>query len=473
MPNDFSKYTILIVDDEPSWLRAMDLALERTLGTVNLTCSDSRETMGVLVRQPVDLLLLDVTMPYILGPDLLEQITSIYPQLPVIMTTGLVQVDLAVECMKRGAFDYFVKTTEVDRILNGVRRALEMTDLRQENRRLREHFLQEELERPEAFTGLITPNPKIHAICQYIEAIAESPEPVLILGESGVGKELVARAIHQAGHPDAPWVAVNIAGLDDNVFSDTLFGHLKGAYTGADQARPGVIEEAAGGTLFMDEIGDLSPASQVKLLRLLQEGDYYPLGSDSPRQHRTRFVFATNRDLAAMQQNGDFRQDLYYRLNSYRIALPPLRERQEDIPLLLGRFLDEAATAQKKERPSVSPQLIPLLQRYPFPGNIRELRAMVFEAVSLHRSGVLGVASFQSTMGSLFDCASTPVATNLSAEADVPLTVCYPERLPTLKESADLLVDEAMRRANQSQTQAARLLGISRPALSKRLKIRS
>ncbi len=273
MSNDFRQQTVLLVDDEPSWLRAMDLALERTLGTENQTCLDSRKAMQILASEPVSLVLLDITMPHLSGQELLQQIKQRYPLLPVIMTTGLAQIELAVECMRLGAFDYFVKTTEVERIMNGIRRALELVNLQQENQRLRDNFLQNELENPEAFVDFISDNPKIRSICQYIEAIAKSPEPVLILGESGVGKELVARAVHQAGHADGPWVAVNVAGLDDNIFSDTLFGHVKGAYTGADQARAGVIEEAAGGVLFLDEIGDLSQASQVKLLRLLQECD--------------------------------------------------------------------------------------------------------------------------------------------------------------------------------------------------------
>jgi transcriptional regulator with PAS, ATPase and Fis domain len=208
--------------------------------------------------------------------------------------------------------------------------------------------------------------------------------------------------------------------------------------------------------------------SQVKLLRLLQEGDYYPLGSDTPKQHNTRFVFATNRDLSAMQKSGAFRSDLYYRLNAYRIHLPPLRERQDDIPLLLNRFLVEASTSLGKKIPAVSAQLIPLLQRYAFPGNIRELRAMVFEAVSLHRNGVLGLTSFQTTIQG-----EGGLSTGTVLSAHGVDSILYPEQLPTLKESADLLVDEAMSRANQNQTQAAKLLGISRPALSKRIKNRS
>ena len=473
MPIDFINCKVLLIDDEQAWLRAMDLALVRTLGTKNISCLDSRKAMQILAQEPVSLVLLDITMPHLSGQDLLVQIKQTYPFLPVIMTTGLAQIELAVECMRQGAFDYFVKTTEVERILNGIRRALEFSNLRQENRRLRDQFLQNGLDNPEAFADFISDNPKIRAICQYVEAIAKSPEPVLILGESGVGKELVARAVHQAGHADGPWVAVNVAGLDDNVFSDTLFGHVKGAYTGADQSRPGVIEEAAGGVLFLDEIGDLSPKSQVKLLRLLQEGDYYPLGSDVPKQHNTRFVFATNRDLAELQQSGTFRSDLFYRLNSYRVDLPPLRERREDIPLLLERFLTAAAASLKKNKPTVPSQLIPMLQNYRFPGNIRELRTLVFEAVSLHSKGILSLASFRAVTGDVIDPSHANETAGPILEPDSVPSISYPEQLPTLKESADLLVDEAMRRSNQNQTQAARLLGISRPALSKRLKNRS
>ena len=209
------------------------------------------------------------------------------------------------------------------------------------------------------------------------------------------------------------------------------------------------------------------------MLRLLQEGDYYPLGSDSPKQHNTRFVFATNRDLAELQRSGDFRSDLFYRLNAYRVALPPLRERRDDIPLLLERFLTAAAESLQKDKPKVSQQLLPLLNGYHFPGNIRELRTLVFEAVSLHRKGVLGLESFQSVMGSSPVVNPTQAMVAVAEGAESSSVIGYPEKLPTLKESADLLVDEAMRRANQNQTQAARLLGISRPALSKRIKNRT
>lgn len=461
----YENLSVLIVDDERSWQRALGLAIERHLGFCVLSCQDSRETLTILENVDVDLVILDITMPYISGDDLLVRIKEDYPHLPVIMTTGLVQVELAVKCMKHGAYDYYVKTTEVDRILNGIERALELSRLQRENKQLRDRFLHDEIEHTDVFAGIRSKSKKMRSVFQYVEAIAPSREPVLILGESGAGKELIARAIHQIGHSDGPWIAVNAAGLDDNVFADTLFGHVKGAYTGADRDRPGMIEQAEGGVLFLDEIGDLSLSSQVKLLRLLQEGEYFPLGSDKPKQHNCRFVFATNRDLDGLQREEKFRTDLYYRLSAYRVAIPALRERPEDIPMLLDYFLQEAAESQGRKVPDYEPELIPLLQSYSFPGNVREFRSMVFEALSLHRSGRLKPTVFRKTIG------SSQLNREFSGRSitDVPGETRFPAQLPTLKEVADLLVEEAMRRSDGNQTRAARLLGISRPALSKRL----
>ncbi len=459
----YQNLTILIVDDETSWQRALGLSIERHLGICVVACQDSRQALTVLESVDVDLVILDITMPFLSGDELLTRIKERYPQLPVIMTTGLAQVELAVKCMKQGAFDYYVKTTEIDRVLNGIERALELSRLHRENQQLRDRFLRDEIEHTEIFAGIRSRSKKMRAVFQYVEAIAAGNEPVLVLGESGSGKELIARAIHQIGYADRPWVAVNAAGLDDNIFSDTLFGHVRGAFTGADQDRPGMIEKAAGGVLFLDEIGDLSNASQVKLLRLLQEGEYYPLGSDRPKRHNVRFVFATNRDLDTLQQAGDFRTDLYYRLSAYRVSLPPLRQRLEDIPLLLEKFLREAAESLGRELPDVDPRLVPLIQGYAYPGNVRELRAMVFEAFSLHKSGPLGAEAFRKAVG------SGPAALPSEQSGTLPDEVRFPATLPTLKEVADLLVDEAMRRSGNNQTRAARLLGISRPALSKRL----
>jgi DNA-binding NtrC family response regulator len=335
---------VLLVDDEPAWLRSLTILLERALGINNvLTVQDSREVPPVLASLRVSLVLLDITMPYSGGEEVLSGIIENFPDTPVIIHTGRNEVDIAVRCMKMGAFDYFVKTVEQERLLGGIRRALAMSELKEENRRLKQGLISPELKFPEAFSELVTANAEMQAAFRYVEAIAGSREPVLITGESGVGKDLIARAIHRLCTPEGPWQAVNVAGLDDNVFSDTLFGHVKGAFTGADQPRSGLIEQAGGGVLFLDEIGDLSPASQVKLLRLLQDGEYFPLGSDRPRKMNVRVVAATNQELETKVASGAFRIDLYYRLKAHHVHLLPLRERRDDMPLLLDHFLEEAA----------------------------------------------------------------------------------------------------------------------------------
>lgn len=459
---------VLLVDDERPWLRSLSRALERSGGINNIQCcSDSREVMGILSRQEVALVLLDLTMPHLAGDELLELIRQDHPQLPLIVVSGLNQLETAVRCMRLGAFDYFVKTTEEDRLVAGVLRALRMQELQQENQRLQTSILQNRLEHPEAFAPLATGNARMRALFQYLEAVASSSQPVLITGESGTGKELAARALHRLSRPKGPWVAVNAAGVDDHVFADTLFGHTRGAFTGALQARPGMIEQAAGGILFLDEIGDLSLSSQVKLLRLLQEGEYFPVGSDRPKKSSARIVVATNLDLQEQQEAGRFRKDLFFRLKAHHLHLPPLRERPDDIPMLLDLFLEEAARELGKKKPTPPPELAVLLASHHFPGNVRELRAMVLDAVSTHGSGKLSMAAFKRAMG--HSCDSAPAATS---RATLPATkaITFAEQLPTIDEAIQQLIDEAMKRSQKNQTIAAGYLGISRPALSKRLK---
>lgn len=459
----FPPWPLLLVDDELPFLRSLTMTLRRTGGFNHLlSCADSRQVMQTLENHKVSVVLLDLTMPHLSGEELLAQILGEWPQLPVIVLSGLNQVDTAVRCMKAGAFDYFVKTTEAARLLAGIHRALAAAEKQREYQSLKTRFFQERLERPEVFAGIITRSRKMQSIFHYIEAVAASAEPVLIVGESGVGKEMVAQAVHRTGRPSEPWVAVNVAGLDDAVFSDTLFGHLKGAFTGADRPRPGMIEKAGAGVLFLDEIGDLSLTSQIKLLRLLQEGEYFPLGSDGPRRSRARIVCATNADLEKRMAAGSFRKDLYYRLMSHQIVIPPLRERPEDIPLLLVHFLEEAARACGKPTPAPSDELIAMLGAAPFPGNVRELRALVFNAMSLLRGSKLPLHPFRQA-ASLGGGGITPPACG-----DVLFP--FPERLPTLSEMGDLLLDEALRRCQGNQTRASRCLGITRQALAKRLK---
>jgi DNA-binding NtrC family response regulator len=288
---------------------------------------------------------------------------------------------------------------------------------------------------------------------------------VLITGETGTGKELIARALHQLASGHGEFVAVNVAGLDDTVFSDTLFGHTRGAFTGADRPRDGLITQATEGTLFLDEIGDLAAASQVKLLRLLQDGSYYPLGADRPRQSYARTVVATNYDVAQRVAAGLFRKDLYYRLRAHHIQIPPLRARREDLPLLINHFLEKAARALHKPVPTPPLVFYRLLQTYTFSGNVRELEAMVFDAVARHQGGLLSLQSFK-----------TAIATGPSAAEDgtepatlMSLSTLFPDRLPTLSEAQEALIAEALRRADGHQALAAGMLGVSRQALNKRL----
>jgi DNA-binding NtrC family response regulator len=370
--------------------------------------------------------------------------------------------------MKEGAFDYLVKPVEESRFVTSVRRALEIRQLRQEIGSLRHSLMLEGVEHPEAFAHIVTGNRRMQALFRYIEAVADSGEPVLITGETGTGKELIAQAVHMLCGRSGELVSLNVAGLDDNLFSDTLFGHVHGAFTGADKAREGLIARAAGGTLFLDEIGDLKPASQVKLLRLLQAGTYYPIGSDVPRTSDARIVAATNKQLHRRMGRGKFRQDLYFRLSSHPVELPPLRERKDDLALLLQHFIDEAAQSMGKPAPHPSEELLTLLGLYDFPGNIRELRAMVFNAVAQHRRGpVLAMDSFQQVVRRQQGAADTALPVNTRKEP----VLTIPERFPTLKQAELFLVEEAMRRAHDNQRIAATLLGITRQSLNRRLQL--
>ncbi len=459
---------ILLIDDEEPWLRTIALTLKSTLGIDNvIRCPDSRKVMDLLADQEVGLILLDLTMPYLSGEDLLLMIAKEYPDIPVIILSGMNQLETAVRCMQTGAVDYYVKTEEKDRLVAGIQRAMAAKSLQMKNLQLKGQVIEGQIEHPRAFAGITTRSNKMLALFQFVEAVARSSEPILITGESGVGKELFAKAAHQIGRPDRPWVAVNAAGLDDSHFSDTLFGHTRGAFTGADKERSGMIEEAAGGTLFLDEIGDLSLISQVKLLRLLQEGEYYPLGSDVPRKSKATFIFATNINLEARQNQGDFRRDLYYRLKAHHIHIPPLRERLEDLPLLLEVFFREAASALDKKQPAVPHGLAELLSTYAFPGNVRELRAMVFTAISLHKSHKLSMDYFKQAIG--FGQAETDVAPAKQINGGSK-DLAFPDQIPTLDEMGSQAVAEAMRRAKGNRTLAASFLGITRQALSKRLK---
>ncbi len=459
---------ILLVDDEKQILESCRSCLVTSGYKDVLTEADSREVMPLLAREEVAAIVLDMRMPHLTGLELLPQIVSLYPQIPVILATANNDVETVVNCIKEGAFDYLVKPIEVKRLVTSVRKALEMRSLSSELSVLKEYLFTDRLDHPELFKDIVTGNKNMRAIFQYLEVISGTRQPVTITGETGTGKERIARAIHNLSGCSGEYVALNVAGLDDNMFSDTLFGHKKGAFTGADQTRDGLITRATGGTLFLDEIGDLNEMSQIKLLRLLQEQEYYPVGSDFLKKSDARIVLATNRDLQELIKQGKFRNDLYYRLCGHRVHLPPLRERLDDIPLLLDHFLTASALCLNKKKPTPPPELAVLLALYHFPGNVRELEALVFDAVLRHGSGILSMDTFRAVIGDQRAKAKGAGAAQAS-EGEEPLSAIF-GHFPTIDEVEEYMIREAMKIAKGNQGMAGKILGMGRQTLNKRLK---
>ncbi len=463
----YPQLPVMLVDDEPQALNSFESVLRSARINHFIRCADSREVLELLQSQPPELVLLDLRMPHLSGEELLSTLRQEYPEKPVIIITAANEVDTAVACMKAGAFDYLVKPVEKSRLISAVLRAIELCELRRENSLLKDRVLSGRLKYPECFSEIVTCSSAMHSVFRYIEAVSTTPQPVVITGETGVGKEMIARAVHRLSGRSGEYVPVNISGLDDSMFADTLFGHKKGAYTGADTPRRGLMEQASGGTLFLDDIGDLGIEAQVKLLRLLQEGEYFPLGSDIAKRSDARMVAATNQNLNELRHSGRFRKDLYYRMCSHHVHVPPLRDRREDLPLLIHHFLEQTAAALGKKTPTPPDELVVLLSSYHFPGNIRELESMTWDAVSNHKSGKLSLDMFRKHIGqSLPDnnpdsCVSEPALQPLLRFAD---------QLPTLKQAEQLLIDEAMQRSEDNQAVAAMHLGITRQALNRRLR---
>lgn len=451
--------TILIVDDEEVVLNGVRRTLRANGLDEVLMCADSLSVEPLLEDEPVALILLDLMMPHIGGRELLERIASSHPEIPVVVVTAEQDVRIAVDCMKVGAYDYLLKPVGPDELIATVRRALEHRELRDENARLRSKLLEQDLEQPRAFAGLITADASMIRLFAYLEVIARGSHPALITGETGTGKELIARALHELSGRRGPFIAVNVAGLDDTMFSDTLFGHRPGAFTGASGTRRGMIEQAGRGTLFLDEIGDLAEASQVKLLRVLQEREYYTLGDDVPKRLEARVIAATHQDVSRL------RRDLYFRLRSYHVRIPPLRERAGDLPLLVNHIVREAAQDLGKQPPVVPERLYRALGRYEFPGNIRELRAMVFDAVARHTTGPLPVDPFIESMG------TSGIQDDDTVRADVTRGDIISDPQWRDMERTNLL--NALRRANwkiSGRGGAAELLHIKPSTLESRMK---
>jgi len=459
---------ILLVDDDVGLLAVCRSVLTGKGYDNVTTLNDSREVLPFLETSPCTIVFLDLMMPHMKGSELLPHIVESFPEAAVVMMTASDDVLTAVACMKAGAFDFLLKPVNPDLLLATVEKACKLSKLTHENDSLRDYLLNDRLRYPEAFSEVITASKKMRAVLQYIEVIAELNQPVLITGETGVGKELAARAVAQISNRPGKFVIVNVAGLDDAMFSDTLFGHRKGAFTGADTARDGLVCTADDGTLFLDEIGDLGMGAQVKLLRLIQEQEFYPGGSDTVRKANARIIVATNRDLQQMMTAGQFRKDLYYRLCAHRVHIPPLRERREDIPLLVCRFVAEASAYLKRMPPEVSLEVLDILKSYRFDGNVRELQGMIYDVVARCTTGVISVRDFASGReggsGNPFSADRPPGPEGLCSVFG---------KFPTVREVEDYLIDSAMQVTKKNQRSAALLLGIARQTLSKRLQARA
>jgi two-component system response regulator PilR (NtrC family) len=372
------KPRILIVDDETSMREFLSIMLERE-GYSPVAAACAENALQLLDEQAFDLVISDVNMPGLDGIGLLERIKSSKPDTVVMMITAFSTTEQAVEAMKHGAYNYIAKPFKVDEIKLLIRNALEKQQLVRENA-----FLKGETARPNSFSGIIGKSKKMLELFRLIEKVASSNATVMISGESGTGKELAAKAIHlNSERRDKPFVAVNCGAIPETLMESEFFGHVKGAFTGAVGERPGLFEQASGGTLFLDEIGEVPLLLQAKLLRAIQEREVRRVGGGETRRVDVRIVTATNRDLEQQVVDGSFREDLFYRLNVVQISLPPLRERPEDIPLLVDHFLAKHSSGRTVPTESMSAAALDFLWGYQFPGNVRELENIIERAVAL------------------------------------------------------------------------------------------
>ena len=441
-------FRILVVDDEPAQLELVDALLGKRGFEVSLA-SDGREALKQFRREPFDLVLTDLKMPGLSGLELLEAVRAWNPEVPVIVMTAYATIETAVAALKAGAADYLTKPLNLDELLHRVQQVHDRQRLLTENRELREAL--RERHRVE---GIIGESGRMQEVLSLVRRVAPSDATVLIRGESGTGKELIAKAIHYASpQASGPLIAVNCAALPENLLESELFGHEKGAFTGAVATRKGRFELADGGSIFLDEIGDLPSHLQIKLLRVIQEREFERVGSSRSITVNVRVLAATHRDLEALVREGRFRDDLYYRINVVTISLPPLKERREDIPLLINHFVRKFSQAHGKPIEGLTREARDLLLRYDYPGNVRELENLIERAVILTRDSVIG-------------------------QADIPLSVQEPGAEPAEEGGLTAAVEglerrmirEALARAEGVQTRAAELLGISERVLRYKLK---
>jgi Response regulator containing CheY-like receiver, AAA-type ATPase, and DNA-binding domains len=453
---------ILAVDDDETVLEMARVAAETA--NASLRCASSAaEAFDAMQRESFDLVFLDLMLGDRSGSSLLSDVMALKRDAIIVVVTADERPATVVDCMKRGAFDYLTKPISPARLITIISHVRSIAELKRKLRSLVDDGSGEPIRDP-AFSRILTGSPLMLGMFKTIERIAPSPLAVLVAGESGTGKELVSRAIHDLSRREGAFVPVNVAGLDDSIFADTLFGHMKGAYTGAEGRRMGLVREAANGTLFLDEIGDLGPEAQVKLLRFLQDGEYYPLGSDKPERSSARLVLATNVDLLGKVREGKFRADLYYRLTIHHIAIPPLRARREDIPLLVERFASDAAAALGRPPLRHTDSFVAAIRDWPFPGNVRELFALVNGAMSMSEGSSLSVAYALEYLRSHRD-----EATNIGGSIQRYEEADESGPFLTLEQVTERHIQAALRRSGGNQSAAARLLGVSQSTISRRL----
>jgi len=446
--NGSMKRRILIVEDEDKLRRVIELQLSAAGFDVDQAVSAEA---ALRLTDRADLVLTDLRLPGMDGLALLDQLRRQNEQTPVIVMTAYGTVEKAVEAMKAGAFDFLLKPFSLDHLLAVIGKALEMRTLRDENRQLRE-----ELGLRYQFESIIGRSPKMQEIFAALMRVAPTRATVLLAGESGVGKDLIARAIHHhSPRRDRPFVKINCTAIPENLMESELFGYEKGAFTGAAASKPGKFEQADTGTVLLDEIGDVPPAVQVKLLRVLQEREFERLGSNKTRQIDVRVLAATNADLRAALEQGTFREDLYYRLNVVPLNIPPLRERKEDIPFLAGHFVEKLGKDLGSKVRSLSDEAMARLLAHHWPGNVRELQNVIERGIVLASGEVLEASDIRLDTAPRMETANHQAA-------------FLPDGM-TLEAYEQSIIREALRRAAGNKSQAARLLGLTRNALRYRL----
>lgn len=445
---------ILIVDDHKNTTEAI-LQLTREKQIEGIAAHDAESAFEYFKTRDLDLIITDMKMPGKTGLQLLQQVREIDPDIPVIVITAFGTVSNAVKAMKLGAFDYIAKPFSLEEIEIKIEKALEVRNLFVEWRRLQQEnqYLREEAHQD--FSEIIGKSESIRSVFRIIEKVSQANSPLLILGESGTGKELVARAVHYSSpRRDKPFIKVNCAALAEGVLESELFGHERGAFTGAHQRKAGRFEVAAEGTIFLDEIGEISPALQVKLLRVLQEREFERVGGSETLQMKARLLAATNQQLEKLIQEKKFREDLYYRLNVVSLQLPPLRERPEDIPLLVNHFIEKYRQESGKAISGIQTAAMKQLLRYSWPGNIRELENAIERAVVLTGQAQLSLDDFPANInngqGSTFNESSENQKKSLN------------DRIEAFEKH---LIQEALKKVDGNISHAAERLGLNRTTL--------